>query len=343
MRNDPGMLRFLEAYRRGLAGMGAHTPAWKSDVFDDRLREHLETRCDLLELLRVRSFLSGRRSGLMAARRGELDASRLEFERAEGSLRNLRRPETRQLCESLHCAALAYLCYRCAQPERSRELIDRALAIDTELEAELGVGALYGHKFQLVHNLVHVEARFGESESATRLGLELLEHLEGRPGAAPTPHRWTQSDHQNVPSQLRRVLGNQIVFELAAIHLASVVRSDEIARYQEHIGRCQAPREDLAVEAHAWLGFAIALETSTLPDAVKLATLYLERGPGDSPSLWYCALLQCVERLTQSESPEAADTASAILRDRSTWPLAPAVLRGPFPLRGRQPDRPAKP
>src|SRR5439155_8332991 len=129
--------------------------------------------------------------GLVAARSDDLDSSRQEFQRAEEALQSLSGSESRRLCESLYCAALAYLYYRCDQPERSRELVNTALAIDTELETELGVGSLYGHKFQLVQNLVHVEARFGDSETATRIGLAMLEQLEGRPGAAPTPHPWS--------------------------------------------------------------------------------------------------------------------------------------------------------
>jgi hypothetical protein len=342
MTIEQALLRFLEAYRRGLGEMVAQPPAWKSDVFDDRLRELLEARCDLLELLRVRSFLGSRRDGLVAARRSDLETSGLELQRAEGSLRDLKRPEIRLVCESLYCAALAYLCYRRAEPERAKQLIHRALAVDSELEGELGVGALYGHRFQLVHNLVHVEARFGDSESATRLGLELLEHLEGRPGAAPTSHRWSTSDHQKVPAELRRVLANQIVFELAALHLASTARCAENLRHQEHIRRCQAPQEILAVEAHAWLGFATGVEACGLVEAVDLATRYLEPGPRGAPALWYCGVLQCVERLTGSDSPAAQDAASAILRERAGWPLAPAVLRGPFPRAQRAAERPAE-
>jgi len=329
-RRFPEVLRgFVEAYQRGLAGMGAHSPAWEAGVFDDRLREQLEARCDLIQLLRVRSFLDYRRKGLVAARKDDLDSSRREFRRAEESLQSLRESEARLLCESLYCAALAYLHYRCEQPERSRELVHRALAIDSELEIGLGAGALYGHRFQLVQNLVHVEARYGDPESATRIGLAMLDQLEGKPNAAPTPHPWSPSDPDQVPVELRRALANQIVFELAAIHLRSHARGAETRRYAEHIATCRARDEVLAVESHDWLRFASAVETADLADAVDLANGYLQRGPGDSPALWYCVVLQCAERLPEHDSEAARSAASAIQCDRATWLHAPSILRGP--------------
>jgi hypothetical protein len=332
---DDSLGRFLEAYRRGVAGMGSHAPAWTSAVFDDRLREHLEARCDLMELLRVRAFLDYRKKGLVAARQGRLDSSGLEFRKAEDSLQSLKRSEVRLFCESLYSAALAYLRYRAGQSERSRELIGRALAIDTELEAEVGSGVLYGHKFQLVENLIRVEARFGDPELATRRGLELLEQLEGRPGAAPTAHCWRPSDREKLPSALRRTLANRLVLELATIHLGTAARGAIARLFGEHVHGCRVPPDDRAAEAHAWFGFATAVEGSTLAETVDLSARYLAGGPGDFPPLWYCVVLQCVERLSQADSAAAKTAASAILSDRNGWPLAPASLRGPSPLAAR--------
>ena len=179
-----------------------------------------------------------------------------------------------------------------------------------------------------MQNLVHVEARFGDTETATRIGLAMLEQLEGRPGAAPTPHPWSPSDRQQVPSQLRRTLANQIAFELAAIHLRSPTRCAANKRYADHVATCRCHPEDLAVEAHAWLDFAIAVEAAGVEEAVDLAAAYLQRGSGEAPALWYCVVLQCTERLSTADSPEARSAAEAIDRDRATWPRAPAVLRG---------------
>jgi len=326
---SPEVLRsFLDSYRLGLASIDGHVPVWKPGVFDDRLREQLEARCSLIELLRVRSFLDLRMRGLVAARRNDLESSRQDFQRAHEALASLRGSEARPLCESLYCAALAYLHYRCDEPDRARELVNRALDLDTDLETRLGIGALYGHRFQLVQNLVHVEARFGNSETATRIGLAMLEQLEGGQGAGPTPHAWNPSDRERLPSELRRALANQIVFELAAIHLRSRARDVETKCYVEHVTSCRCSPEDRAVEAHAWLDFAIAAEAASLEETLELATAYLQSGPGQSPSLWYCVVLQCAERLSTPDSPASRSAASEIERDRPTWPRAPTVLRG---------------
>jgi hypothetical protein len=322
---------FQAGYQLGLTRMGAFEPPWKDGVFDERLREQLEARCNLIQLLQVRSFLQHRRNAVAAVRRSDLDAARREFQRTEQAFAPLT-GSPRLICETLYCAAFALLFYRSDQPDRARELVDRALAIDEELESQLGVGVLYGHRFQLVWNLVHLEARFGDSESATALGLAMLDQLEGKPDATPTRHRWSPADTQKVPSALRRALANMLVFQLALIHLRSPARAAQSKRYAEHVESCRAHPADLAVDAHAWLAYAARVEACDLVDAVNLSTGYLQRGPGSVPALWYCVVLQCAERLSRADTPEARSAAAAIERDRPTWPHAPSALRGRLAL-----------
>jgi hypothetical protein len=324
---------FLESYQRGLAAMDAHTPSWRDRVVDERLRKEIEARCNPIQLLQVRSFLQRRGKAVAAVRKGDLDASRREFQRAEQAFQSLARPELRLVCESLYCSAFALLFYRCGEPGRARELVERAIAIDAELETELGVGVLYGHRYQLVWSLIQLEARFGDLESATAQGLAMLEQLEGKPGAAPTRHRWSPSDTHALPSELRRALASKLVFQLAVIHLRSNARDAQSKHYAEHVRTCQASPANLAVEAHQWLSYAAQMEACRLVDAVNLSTEYLRRGPGDVPALWYCVVLHCAERLSLIDSPEAASAAAAIERDRATWPHAPSVLRGRLALR----------
>ncbi|MGH3775073.1 MAG: hypothetical protein ACRDRR_04945 [Pseudonocardiaceae bacterium] len=320
--------RFHAAYVNGIPELRRRQPTHRP-TFDDQLQALVAARCTRAELLHYSRFKHQRREGLKAARQGSFSAARLDLNLARGYLREIDTAEVRLVGASSYLAALAYLQYRQLKPAQARRLVERALAIDVRLENEFALGIMYGHRIQLVHNLVRVEARFGTVRGAIDLGVVLLEQLEGRIDASPTSHPWDQDDHRKVDPTQRRLLFNLIISDIALLQLQAGPQVAEEASdiYQRHLANCSHEQRQLFADGHAWLTLRANLKSCKIPESLNLASEYLERDARGAPILWYETAMSAALQLCNSDNAEVRSLGGNILEEGTRLPFTPNEIR----------------
>lgn len=319
--------RFNAAYASRLPELGQPQSAPVS--LDDQLQELLAARCTPEEISHYGRFKSQRRDGLQAARQGNYSDAQAKLALARRCLREIDTADVRLVGASAYLAAVAYVRYRQLKPAQARRLIEHALTIDVRLEKEFALDLIYAHRIQLAHNLVRVEARFGTAQEAIKLGVVLLEQLEGRSNARPTSHPWEPADHKKVDSTPRRLLFNLVVSDIALLQLEA---GPHVAReasniYQRHLAHCSQEQQKLFIDGHTWLTLRANLNNNTIPESLNLASEYLERGPREVPVLWYETAMSAALQLCQSHVTEARALGERILEEGTRLPFAPKVIR----------------
>ncbi|MGH3973588.1 MAG: hypothetical protein ACRDS9_09700 [Pseudonocardiaceae bacterium] len=124
-------------------------------------------------------------------------------------------PESRMLALTFLRAAEAYLAYRHGETEQARALVHEAMRVDVVLETSCGY-TMGIHRIQLASNLMKVAA-YSNHDDAVRLGIGILNVLEGDATSWPVPEVADPIDLADVPPDLLAGMVNQIIGEMALV------------------------------------------------------------------------------------------------------------------------------
>lgn len=322
-----------DAYRNGKRNQRQPSAAATGRTFDHLLSIAVAARLSRDEQLLGRAASGARSRALKAARNGQLDIARQALSESAQILQSgVLSAEARLFLKSFHEAVAAYLDFKRGEPDLARARVERALAADCVLISQYGYDILELHRIQLGHNLMRVEARFGEPQQATAIGAALLSYTEGDNSSWPFPRFGDGARPDHLPDELAEAMVIQISGELAillagkpaeeTVHLLSVALP--------HIEGIATDRCNDHLLAHQWLRAKWGFARQAWPAFFENLSDLLRDGLADAPLLWRASVADLYVACEALDKDGAEALRREIAEDVRAWPRVPEPVRAVF-------------
>lgn len=312
----------LECYRLGHAKAIGSRLQFSGDSIDESLSRLMGTRLPSTDRLLINKFSNARQRGLLASRRGDLNAAESAFTAARLLLKlNKLSDEGSLFYQSFLEQAEAYLDYRRGEFEQARNRIYQALEISVILEEKYGYEIVLFGRIQLVHNLVRIDAACMELHRAIKLAFQILGYLEGILDTLPIPGLWGYERVKRQRPEFVAAMFAQVTGEIATI-LAGKDRqfvSDLLTVGSTYMPICPDETHHCHPQAYAWLLVKQAFVNNEVATFLNRASNFLPEGRGDTPLLWYATLADLVALCNKIALPESDLLKQEIVKDAATW------------------------
>jgi hypothetical protein len=170
------------------------------------------------EIMVIHEFSKSRDRGLLATRRGDLEAAEYHFMIARTPLNKRELTEVSFLLyESFLEQAESFLFCRQSKFDKANISINKSLSNDSELECKYPHLDLTLHRIQLVHNLVRLEVYKGNRNNAVALAAQILAYLAGMSSSLPIIGRWGYQRIEKLPPGKVNAMYVQVANEIAII------------------------------------------------------------------------------------------------------------------------------
>ncbi|MGH3830436.1 MAG: hypothetical protein ACRDRS_08265 [Pseudonocardiaceae bacterium] len=251
--------------------------------------EVFEERVPSEDVLLVNKCATIRSDGIGAARRGFFAEAEQSFRECHVMLDAAVRltPESRMLALTFLRAAEAYLAYRHGEIEQVRSLVYEAMRADVALETSYGY-TMGTHRIQLAGNLMKAVG-YANRDEAMRLGIGILDVLEGDATSCPVPEVADPIDLAGTPPDLLSLMANQIIGEMAIVLADTGVEQARklFSAAMIHVERRATGNCPKFAYSHDWLAVKQAFLDRDVDCFLIRATELLAAGRRDDSTLWF--------------------------------------------------------
>jgi hypothetical protein len=221
-------------------------------------------------------------------------------------------------------AAEAYLAYRYGETEKARALVFEAMKIDVSLEMLYGY-AMGMHRIQLAGNLIKATA--SSPDDAVRLGIGVLNVLEGDAASWPISEVADPIHLTDAPPDLLSLMANQIVGEMAII-LAEIGPEEARKSFSDaviHVKRRATGNCLRYAYAHDWLAVKQAFLDGEVDCFLIRAAGMLEAGRRDESTLWLATAVD-LSVVCNEFKITGGIVLEQLINDAQSWGGAPTRL-----------------
>ncbi len=311
-----------KAYRAGLLGWAEAETPLKEAGFPELLQQRLESRIPESKRLTLRTIWDANKSGLKAARQGELEEAAELFQQSRNTIEA---PETAVEVALLGLSSLeaaqAYLDYRYRDYQGAQDRVFRAMDADLELELNYDYRVLQLHRIQAAHNFMRVHLRSKRPAQAMRLGGAIIGYLEGQRRDLPIHHTWNRTNLTFSNTLLSTMIA-QIAKE-AALALFDLELEEGWIPFYEGLNHNPRTREDDEVvhgKIQDWIVLRQARAEGDHEAYLRALAHFLAQTPQNVSSIWYATLVDFLEYCAEQPGVMAAQITKVLTADAKKWP-----------------------
>lgn len=263
-----------------------------------------------------------------------LNAARAEnFLTAESYLNNLRlrllinrlSPQGGLICQSLTKATESYLDYKYGNFAEARKKTFEALAIYRNMEEEYKYEIIFFRRLQLVCNLVRIEGKSKNYQSAIELACHLLNYLQGTSKDIPILGSWKYDRTTHRSSIIISATYALLVREIAELLVLEQFQSEK-ELFAIVSTTLKLPNNNgyyVHPTAYSWLIVKQAKMNTNVSEFLKLAANFIRKGRADVPLLWYATVINLVSACDELKLPEFQLIKQRIIEDSVNWEDCP--------------------
>ncbi|MGH3856241.1 MAG: hypothetical protein ACRDR6_22685 [Pseudonocardiaceae bacterium] len=324
----PKLAVTLDAYKDGLLCPPISTLSASGENFGRAMLEFFEKRIPPDDVLLVNKCATIRSHGIRAARRGCLVEAEQLFRECHAMLDAAVRltPEGRMLALTFLWAGEAYLAYRHGENEQAQALVYEAMRIDVALETSHGY-PMGMHRIQLACNLVKVMA-CSSRDDAVRLGIGVLNVLEGDATSRPVPEVADPINLAEVPPDLLSLMVNQIIGELALVLAgAGAEQARRLFSYAViHVKKRATGNCMRYAYSHDWLAAKQAFLDRDVDCFLMRAAEFLAVGRRDDSTLWFATAVDFSVLCNEFNIAGGDIALEQLANDAQSWERVPSRL-----------------
>lgn len=270
------------------------------------------------------------REAVRLAREGELDASRLCFERAEHDLRGRNPPlEVMLLAQSWIDQGAAFLETRRQRWDKVKQRLCTAMEADRRLEEQYGY-PLHMGRVHIVHLYLRVEAAMGKTERALEAANQIVHYCQGVANTLPYGTGWGRARIAAERIDLREAMQARIGSEVGTILCGVPIEEAQRLFSLAPAWRSFADHSSLA-EIHQWGGVKEAYLQGNTNLFLERCDPFLRAGRRDT-TLWYAVVYDLLQCCLEMRPYATRAFRQEVARDAASWgsldvPIPPGPLR----------------
>ena len=271
-----------------------------------------------------------RTNGLNAARQGNLIKAEKYFKiaRTKFNLEQLSPPKSLLFLSALERSE-AYLDCRLGDFDKARNRTLKSLETYVYLEQECGYDIFFLRRFQLLCNLVQLEAGNMNYQKAIELASELLSYFEGNLETLPFPGDWGRERIMGQSQELMAATFALVTCEIAKI---LVTKNHQLTQELWEIVQFNLQLQTnnncyCHPHSYFWLLVKQAFANKDVSKFLNLVAQFLVEGRTDTPLLWYATVIDFVKLVNELELPEVELIKQEILKDSVNWKDCPPKFR----------------